>query len=181
MTADAHPVPTHGRFAPDPVLLARAVHEKPATARVAATPQSVALLGQRQRGRQEIVGDSVPALRRRPNGAIRVEPVVDPIELAIHRFAPADAIEGRVVSQRADRVADRAQPGELAEGGRLARVRDRVGRQELDGSFRGIEMVMWRFAVPGPSTVMGAGAMKAVGQRQGRVSPELPCNGIHRP
>jgi hypothetical protein len=43
MTSDAHPIPAHCRFAPDPAAAARSIDEQPPASRVAATTKAIAL------------------------------------------------------------------------------------------------------------------------------------------
>jgi len=180
VTTHAHPVPADGRLAPDPVALARPIHEQPSTAWVAAAPQSVALLRELQGGGQQIVRDTIPAARGRPQRAVGSESKVDVLELAIEQRPPPDGIQRWIVSQGSDRITERAQAGELAARRRTTRVGDRVARQELHGARRGIEVIVWRFPVPRTPAVMGARPMEAVRKAERGVGPQLPSNGVHR-
>ena len=179
MTPDAHPVAAHCRLAPDAVPRPRPVDEEPPATRIPAAPQAVTLLRESQRGGQQVVGDRIPAVRGRPQRSIGPQAVVHSLELPVERRAPLVSVEPGIVGERADRVAKRTQPSKLAIGRRRARVGDGVRGQELHGARRRIEMVVWRFAVPGASTVMGARSMEAVRQTERRIRPELPGNGVH--
>ena len=180
MTADTHPVPTHRRFAPDPVLLARAVHEQPPATGIPTAPESVAFVSERQRRGHEVVRDAVPAILRRPHRPVGAKPVADSLERDVHGTPPDRGVEIGIVGKRTDRVTERTQPFELGLGRWAPGVGDGVRRQELDGPLGCIEMVMWWFAVPSASAVMGARPVEAVSQPKGRVRPKLPCNGVHR-
>lgn len=180
MSADAHPVPAHRGFAPDPVLLARTIDEQPPTAWVAASPETVSLGGQRQHRRQEVVGDAVPAARCRTHRSVRAQAEAHTPERYVDLGSPHVHVDLRVVGKGADRVTQQAQPGKLPLCGWPAEIRDSVGRQELDGTRGCVEMVMRRFGVARTPTVVGTGPMQAVGQPERGIRPERPCNGLHR-
>jgi len=180
MTADTHPVPTHGCLAPDPVLLSRAIHEQPPAAGIATAAEAVALTGKRQRGGQEVIGDTIPAVLRRAYRSVGTKPVADAVERDIHRTPPVVRVEVGIVGERTDRIPEGAEALELGLRRRAPGIRDGVGREELDGPLGCVEMVMRGFAVSGTSAVMRAGPVEAVRQPEGGVGPELPCNGVHR-
>ena len=180
MTADAHPIATDRRLAPDAIPHARAVDEQPSAARVATASQSVTLLRERQGGRQQLVDDGVPTRGDRPDGAVREDPVLDPLQGTRHDRSPAVRVEPRVVGQVADRRAQGAQAGELTIRGWSARIGDRMRRQELDGPLGCIQVVMWRLAFARSSTVVGTRPVEAVRECERGVRPEGPCNGLHR-
>ena len=180
MTADAHPVTAHGRFAPDPIPLARSVDEQPTAPGIAAPPELAALFCQGQRRGQEIVDDAVPTARCRSHRAVRTKPVVDPLKGLIHRASPRGGVECRIVGKGADRVTHRPKSRQLTRGRRAPGSRDGVRGQELDGTFRCIEVVVRRFAVASSATIVGSRPVEAVRQPERGVRSELPCNGVHR-
>lgn len=156
VATDAHPVAAHGGLAPDPVGLGRPVHEDPATTRVPASAETVALGRQRERRREHLVGHAVPSGTGRPQRPVRLQPIPRPGK---HGFeAPAPGFQGDpgVIDEFADQGPDPAQPINLGDGRWLSRDRDRVGPEELGRGLRRDEVIMRGLTGSGaPAVVCG--------------------------
>ena len=165
-----------------PGCRARAVDEQPAALRVAAAahPRPIARRGPRRpAGARRRCRPS----RRRPSA--RCRPAREP---------EGDRGEGRV--ERRSRQASRVSAGRRPGRGRAARMaRSRAScparraappgpgyacvAQELVGSAGVDQMVVRRLIRPRPAAVVGARAVRAVGESQRGLGAEPPCNGIH--
>ena len=179
MASDLDPVAAHRRLAPHAIAAPRAVDEQPATGRVAAATETVAVGLERQRRRQQLVRDAVPTGGGSAQRVVGTQPEVDTREGRIQRGPPGGGGQLGLVGEGPDELTQRAQPLQLL--GRRERIGrgDVVGAQEFVGIRRVDEMVVGRVPDPRSPTVVRAGTMRAVGEAQRGLRSQSPCNGIH--
>lgn len=141
--------------------------------------ESAAFPGEREHGRKKVVGDAVPTWRSGPERAVGRQAKGDTPEVGVDGGVPGGEIQARIVGEGTGERTDRSQAFELAGGRRRPRCRHGMGRQELDGVQRCIQVVVP--GIPGlraPSMV-GTRPMRAVGETQRCIDAQVRCNGKH--
>ena len=141
--------------------------------------ESAAFPGEREHGREKVVGDAVPTRRGGPERAVGRQAKGDTPEVGVDRGVPRDEIQARIVGEGAGERPDRSQAFELADGRDRPRCRHGMGRQELDGVQRCIQVVVP--GIPGlrAPSIVGTRPVRAVGEAQRGIGAQVRCNGKH--
>ena len=142
-------------------------------------PEASAFPGKRKHGREQVVGDAIPTRRGRPERAVDRQAVCDMPEVGLDRGMPRGEIQAGIVGEGTGERPDRSQAFELAGGRGRPRCRHGVGRQELDGVQRCIQVVVP--GIPGlrAPPIVGTRPVRAVGETQRRIGAQVRCNGKH--
>ena len=172
MAAHADAVAADRRLAPDAVAARRPIDEQPRAQRIPAMAEPAAFPGEREHGLEKVVGDAVPTRRGGPERAVARKPKGDTPEVGGDRGVPGGEIQARIVGKGTGERADRSQAFELADRRGRPRCRHGMGRQELDGVERCIQVV-----VPGiPSlrapSIVGTRPVRSVGESQRRIGAQ---------
>lgn len=90
--------------------------------------KTAAFPGEREHGRQKLVGDAIPTRRGGPERAVGRQAEGDAPEVGVDRGVPRGEIQARIVGEGTGERADRSQAFELAGGRGRPRCRHGMGR-----------------------------------------------------